>query len=138
MAVPPNMPLLSSPSFLCGFSCLTLPTVSLSNLIPVSHPFDPLVDSQSPGAPIFLQHSPLDRSSLDALCSLCRWESASLAYLTRSTSLASLPSLSSTSVAPSWRWFQNDNKEGINRLLSEEDQAPTVEEEQSQIHKKCL
>jgi len=136
-AVPPNMPLSGSPSFLRGFSRLTLPTASLSNLVPVTRPFDPSVDSQSPGAPIFLQHSPPDRSSLDALRALCRRESVSSAHLTRSTSLASLSSLSSTSAGPSWRRFQNDNKEAIDRLLSEEDRAPTVEEERSRIHKKC-
>ena len=138
-AVPPNMPLWSSPSYLLGLSRATLPTASLSSLIPATRPFDPSDDSQSPGAPIYLQHSPPECSSLDALRSL-RNRSASSARLSGSTSLASLPSLPSlfsTSATPSWWRFQNDNKEGIDRLLSEEDRAPTVEEERSRIHKKC-
>jgi triacylglycerol lipase len=139
-AVPPNMPLWSSPSYLLGLSRVTLPTASLSNLIPATRPFDPSDDSQSPGAPIYLQHSPPERSSLDALRSLRNRRSASSAHLSRSTSLASLPSLPSlflTTATPSWWRFQNDNKEDIDRLLSEEDRAPTVEEERSRIHKKC-
>jgi len=138
--VPPNMPLWSSPSHLLGLSRVTLPTASLSNLIPVTRPFDPSDDSQSPGAPIYLQHSPPERSSLDALRSLRNRQSASSARLSRSTSLASLPSLPSlfsTSATPSWWRFQNDNKEDIDQLLSEEDRAPTVEEERSRIRKKC-
>ena len=43
---------------------------AVSRITPAMHPFDPLVDPQSPGAPIFLQHSPPEHSSLDALCSL--------------------------------------------------------------------
>jgi triacylglycerol lipase len=139
-AVPPNMPLWSSPSSLLGLSRVTLPTASLSNLIPATRPFDPSDDSQSPGAPIYLQQSPPERSSLDALRSLRNRKSASSAHLGRNTSLASLPSLPSlfsTSATPSWWRFQNDNKEDIDRLLSEEDRAPTVEEERSRIHKKC-
>jgi hypothetical protein len=140
-AVPPNMPLWSSPSYLPCLSRVTLPTASLSNLIPATRPFDPSDDSsQSPGAPIYLQHSPPERSSLDALRSLHNRQSASSARLSRSTSLASLPSLPSlfsTSATPSWWRFQNDNKEDIDRLLSEEDRAPTVEEERSRIRKKC-
>ena len=66
-AVPPNMPLWGSLSFLRGLSRVTLPTASLSNLIPPTHPFDPSDDSQSPGATIYLQHSPPERSSLEAL-----------------------------------------------------------------------
>lgn len=140
-AVPPNMPLWSSPSYLVGLSRVTLPTASLSNLIPATRPFDSSDDSQSPGAPIYLQHSPPERSSLDALRSLRNRKSASSARLSRSSSLASLPSLPplfSTSATPSWWRFKNDNKEDIDRLLSEEDRAPTVEEERSRIHKKYL
>ena len=139
-AVPPNMPLWGSPSFLRDLPRVTLPTASLSNLIPATHPLDPSDDSQSPGAPIYLQHSPPERSSLEALRELRNRESASSAHLSRSTSLASLPSLPSlfsTSATPSWWRFQNDNKEDIDRLLSEEDRAPTVEEERSRIHNKC-
>ena len=140
-AVPPNMPLWNSPSPLLGLSRVTLPTASLPNLIPATHPSDPSDDSQSPGAPIYLQRSPPERSSLDALRSLHDRQSASSAGLSRSTSLASSPSLPplfSTSATPSWWRFLNDNKEDIDRLLSEEDRAPTVEEERSRIHKKCV
>lgn len=139
-AVPPNMPLSDSTFFFRGLSRVTLPTTSLSNLIPATRPFDPSDDSQSPGAPIYLQHSPPEHSSLDALRSLRNRQSASSARLSRSTSLASLPTLPtlfSTSATPSWWRVQNDNKEDIDRLLSDEDQAPTVEEERSRIHKKC-
>ena len=139
-AVPPNMPLWGSPYFLRGLSRAPLPTASVSNLIPATHPFDASDDSQFPGAPIYLQHSPPELSSLDALRSLRNRKSASSAHLDRSTSLASLPSLPSlfsTSATPSWWRFQNDNKEDVDRLLSEEDRAPTVEEERSRIHKKC-
>jgi triacylglycerol lipase len=126
------MPLWGSPSFLRGLSRMTLPTASLSNLIPATHPFDPSDDSQSPGAPTYLQYSPPERSSLEALRELRNRKSASSAHLSRSTSPASLPSLLSlfsTPATPSWWWFQNGIKEDIDRLLSEEDRAPTVEEE---------
>ena len=139
-SVPPNMPLWSSPSFLRGLPRVTLPTASVSNFIPATRPHDPSDDFQSPGAPIYLQHSPPERSSLDALRSLHNRKSASSVPHDRSTSLASLPSLPSlfsTSATPSWWRFHNDNKEDIDRLLSEEDRAPTVEEERSRIHKKC-
>ncbi len=136
-AVPPNIPLSRSPSFLRSLSRVTLPTASLSNLIPATRPFDPPDDRQFPGAPIFLQHSPPERSSIEALRSLRNRESASSARLSRSTSHPSLTSLFSTSATPSWWRFQNDNKVNIDRLLSEEDRAPTVEEERSRIHKKC-
>ena len=139
-AVPPPMPLSGSPSLLRSLPRVTLPTASLSNLVPAARPFDPPVDAQRPGAPIFLQNSPPERSSLDFLRSLRDRESGSSARPTRHTPRASLPSpraLFSTSATPSWWWLQNDSKESIDRLLSEEDRGPTVEEEQSQIHKKC-
>jgi len=141
-AVPPPMFLSGSPSLLRTLPRVTLPITSLSNLAPAMRPFDPPVDPQSPGAPIFLQHSPPERSSLDFLRSLRDRGSGSSARPrpTRHTSRASLPYPSapySTSAAPSWWHLQNDNKENIDRLLSEEDRAPTVEEEQSRIHKKC-
>jgi triacylglycerol lipase len=132
------MPLSGSPFFLRGLSRVTLPTASLSNLAPAARPFDSPVDSQSPGAPIFLQHSCPERSSLDSLRSLRDRESGSSARPARKTSRTSSlsPRLFTTSATSSW-WFQNDNKENVDRLLSEEDRAPTVEEEQSRIHKKC-
>jgi triacylglycerol lipase len=140
-AVPP-MFLSGSPSLLRSLPRVTLPIASLSSLAPIMRPFDPPVDPQSPGAPIFLQHSSPERSSLDFLRSLRDRRSGSSARPTRHTSRASLPSPGpsvafSTSAAPSWWQLQNDNKENIDRLLSEEDRAPTVEEEQSRIHKKC-
>ena len=139
-ALPPPMPLSGSPSILRNLPRVTLPITSLSNLAPATRPFDPPVDSQSPGAPIFLQHSPPERSSLDFLRSLRDQGSGLSARPTRHSPRASLPSpraLFSTSATPSWWRLQNDNKENIDRLLSEEDRAPTVEEEQSRIHKKC-
>lgn len=141
-AVPPPMFLSGSPSLLRSLPRVTLPITSLSNLAPAMRPFDPPVDPQSPGAPIFLQHSPPERSSLDFLRSLRDRRSGSSARPTRYTSRASLPSTSSsapfsTSAVPSWWQLQNDNKENIDRLFSEEDRAPTVEEEQSRIHRKC-
>jgi len=139
-AVPPPMPLSGSPSLLRSLPRVTLPTASLSNLAPAASPFDPPVDPHSPGAPIFLQHSPPERSSLDFLRSLRDRGSGSSVRPTRHSPRASLPSpsaLFSTSATPSWWRLQNDNKENIDRLLSEEDRAPTVEEEQSRIHKKC-
>ena len=140
-AVPPAMPLSGSPSLLRSLPRVTLPIASLSNLAPAARPFDPPVDPHSPGAPIFLQHSPPDRSSLDFLRSLRDRGSGSSVRPTRHTPRASLPSSSSalfsTSATPSWWRLQNDNKENIDSLLSEEDRAPTVEEEQSRIHKKC-
>lgn len=139
-AVPPPMPLSGSPYLLRSLPRVTLPIASLSNLAPATRPFDPPFDPQTPGAPIFLQHSPPDRSSLDFLRSLRDRESGSSARPTRHSPRASLPSpraLFSTSATPSWWRLQNDNKENIDSLLSEEDRAPTVEEEQSHIHKKC-
>ena len=140
-AVPP--PMSGSPSILRGLTRVTLPTASLSCPTPAPHPCHPLVDPQSPGAPIFLQHSPPERSSLDALRSLRSQRSGSSARPSRHTSRASLPSLPSpralfsSSATPSWWRFQSDSKEDVDRLLSEEDRGPTVEEEQSRIHKKC-
>jgi triacylglycerol lipase len=139
-AVPPSMPLSGSPSLLRSLPRVTLPIASLSNLVPATRPFHPPVDTQHPGAPIFLQNSPPERSSLDFLRSLRDRESGSSARPTRHTPRASLPSpraLFSTSATPSWWRLQNDSKESIDRLLSEEDRGPTVEEEQSRIHKKC-
>jgi triacylglycerol lipase len=135
-AVPPNMPLSGSPYFLRGLSRVTLPTASLSNLAPAARPFDPPADPQSPGAPIFLQHSPPERSSVDALRSLRNRVSGPSARH-RNSSSPYPRALFTTSATPSWWRFQNDNKENIDRLLSEEDRAPTVEEERSRIHKKC-
>lgn len=137
-AVPPNMPLSDSPYFLRGLSRVTLPTASLSNLAPAARPFDPPADPQSPGAPIFLQHSPPERSSLDALRSLRNRDRVSgSSARPRNTSSPYPRALFTTSATSSWWRFQNDNKENIDRLLSEEDRAPTVEEERSRIHKKC-
>jgi triacylglycerol lipase len=141
-AIPPPMPLSGSPSLLRSLPRVTLPTASLSNLAPAMRPFDLPVDPQFPGAPIFLQHSPPERSSLDFLRSLRDRDRGSSARPTRHTPRASLPSpraLFSTPATPSWLRFQNDDddKENIVRLLSEEDRGPTVEEERSRIHKKC-
>jgi triacylglycerol lipase len=139
-AVPPPMPLSGSPSLLRSLPRVTLPIASLSHLIPAAHPFDPPVDTQHPGAPIFLQNSPPERSSLDFLRSLRDRESGSSARPNRHTPRASLPSpraLFSTSATSSWWRLQDDNKESVDRLLSEEDRGPTVEEEQSRIRKKC-
>jgi triacylglycerol lipase len=133
-AVPPSIPLSDSPFFLRSLARVTLPTASLSTLAPVSLPFDPPEDPNSPGAPIFIQHSPPERLSLDSLRSLRDRFGGSSARLPNHTSRASL---FSPSITPSWWWFQGDNKEDIDRLLSDEDRAPTVEEEQSRIHKKC-
>ena len=138
-AVPPNMPLSGSPYFLRGLSRVTLPTASLSNVTPAACPFDPPADPQSPGAPIFLQHSPPERSSLDALRSLRNRDRVSgSSARPRNTSSPYPRALFTTSATSSWWRFQNDNKENIDRLLSEEDRAPTVEEERSRIHKKCV
>ncbi|KAI0308281.1 Alpha/Beta hydrolase protein [Multifurca ochricompacta] len=134
-------PLLSPPTLpLSVHQRLALPTASISNLAPATRPFDPLEDSQSPGAPIFLQYSPPERSSLDALRSL-RIRSSGPSARLRRTSRASSSSpraFFSTSAASSRWWFQNDNKQRVDPLLSEEDRAPTVEEEQIHIHKKYL
>ncbi|KAI0003758.1 Alpha/Beta hydrolase protein, partial [Russula compacta] len=135
-----------SPPFLRGLTRVTLPTASLSSPTPAAHTCHPSVDPQSPGAPIFLQHSPSERSSLDALRSLRSQRSGSSARPSRRTSRASLPlpslpsprALFSSSATPSWWRSQSDSKEDIDRLLSEEDRGPTVEEEQSRIHKKYL
>jgi hypothetical protein len=140
-AFPLPMPLSGSPSLLRSLPRVTQPIASLSNLVPASRPFGPPVDPQYPGAPIFLQHSPPERSSLDFLRSLRDRESGLSARPTGHTPRASLPSpraLFSTSATPSWwRPLHNDNKENIDRLLSEEDRGPTTEEEQARIHKKC-
>ncbi len=142
-AVPSPIPLSGSPPFLRSLTRVTLPVASLSNPPPAARPFDPPEDPQSPGAPIFLQHSYPDRSSLDTLRSLRDRSNGSSARLAEHTSQrgfasASPPrSLFGISSAPSWRSFHADSKETTDRLLSEEDRAPTVEEEQSRIRKKC-
>ena len=142
-AVPPCAPLSGSPPFLRSLTRVTLPVASLSNPTPAAHPFDPPEDRQSPGAPIFLQHSHPDRSSLETLRSLRDRSNGSSARLANSTSRLGLATASSSrslfgiSSAPTWRSFQTDSKEANDRLLSEEDRAPTVEEEQSRIRKKC-
>ena len=135
-AVPPSTPLSNSPPFLRSLTRVTLPVTSLSNPTPAARPFDPPDDPQSPGAPIFLQHSHPDRTSLDSLRSLRDRSSGSSVRLAKPS--ASTPSfLFGTSSVPSWRSFHTDSKEVNDRLLSEEDRAPTVEEEQRNIRKKC-
>jgi triacylglycerol lipase len=142
-AVPPPTPLSGSPPFIRSLTRVTLPVASLSNPTPAARPFDPPEDPQCPGAPIFLQHSHPDHSSLDTLRSLRDRSSGSSARLAKPTSRlvlasASTPrSLFGISSAPTWRSFQNDSKEANDRLLSEEDRAPTVEEEQNRIRQKC-
>ena len=137
-AVSPSIPLSGSPSFLRNLTRVTLPTASLSSLKPPACAFNLPEDPDSPGAPVLLQQSPPQRSSLDSLRSLRDRNSGSSARPSRHSSRASSPrALFSTSATPSWWWFQNDNKENIDSLLSEEDRAPTIEEEQSRIHKKC-
>ncbi|KAH9065676.1 Alpha/Beta hydrolase protein [Lactarius vividus] len=140
-AVPSPIPLSGSPPFLRSLTRVTLPVASLSYPQPAARPFDPPEDTQSPGAPIFLQHSHPDRSSLDTLRSLRDRSSGSSARLANQRGFASTSaprSLFGTSSAPPWRSFLADNKETTDRLLSEEDRAPTVEEEQSRIRKKYL
>jgi triacylglycerol lipase len=142
-AVPPSTSLSGSPPFLRSFTRVTLPVASLSNPTPAARPFDPPDDPQTPGAPIFLHHSHLERSSLDSLRSLHDRSSGSSARLANPTSRLGFPSTSTprflfgTASAPPWRSFQTDSKEVNDRLLSEEDRAPTVEEEQRNIRKKC-
>lgn len=142
-AVPPSTSLSSSPPFLRSLTRVPLPVASLSNPTHAARPFDPTGDPQSPGAPIFLQHSYSDRSSLDSLRSLHDRSSGSSARLATPTSRLGFPSASTprflfgTASAPPWRSFQTDSKEANDRLLSEEDRAPTVEEEQRHIRKKC-
>ncbi|KAN0124638.1 Alpha/Beta hydrolase fold [Lactarius tabidus] len=127
-----------------SFTRVTLPVASLSNPTPAARPFDPPDDPQTPGAPIFLHHSHLERSSLDSLRSLHDRSSGSSARLANPTSRLGFPSTSTprflfgTASAPPWRSFQTDSKEVNDRLLSEEDRAPTVEEEQRNIRKKYL
>ena len=142
-AVPPPTPRSSSPPFLRSLTRVTLPVASLSHPTPAARPFDPPDDPQSPGAPIFLQHSYSDRSSLEALRSLRDRSSGSSDRLVKPTSRLGFPSASAPSFlfgsasASPWRSFQTDSKEANDRLLSEEDRAPTVEEEQRHIRKKC-
>ena len=142
-AVPPSTSLSGSPPFLRSLTRVTLPVASLSNPTPAACPFDPPDDPQSPGAPIFLQHSHSDRTSLESLRSLHDRSAASSARLGKPTSRLGFPSTSTprflfgTASAPPWRSFQTDRKEANDRLLSEEDRAPTVEEEQRHIRKKC-
>lgn len=139
-AVPPSTSLSGSPPFLRSLTRVTLPVASLSNPTFAARPFDPHEDPQSPGAPIFLQHSPPERSSLDTLRSLRDRSSGSSARLATPESRLGLASTSTPRSlfgiysAPTWRSF---SKEANDRLLSEEDRAPTVEEEQSRIRKKC-
>ncbi|KAI0275147.1 Alpha/Beta hydrolase protein [Gloeopeniophorella convolvens] len=131
-----------SPSFLRSLTRTTLPTASVSNFLPAARPFDIPEDSQSPGAPIFLQTSPPEHSSLDTLRSLRDRASTSSVrspgQSVRRQSSSSRRALFSTSSTSSRWWFQNDNKENVDRLLGEEDRAPTVEEEQAHIQKKYL
>lgn len=140
-AVPPPVSLSGSPPLLRRLTRVTLPIASLSNPTPAARPFDPPDDSQFPGAPIFLHP---DRSSLDTLRSLRDRSNNSSARLANHTSQRGFASATSQgflfgiSSAPSWRPFQSDSKEATDRLLSEEDRAPTVEEEQSRIRKKYL
>ncbi|KAI9461182.1 Alpha/Beta hydrolase protein [Russula earlei] len=140
-AVPPPMPLSGSRSFLRNLPRVTLPSASLSIPAPAVRPFNPPVDTQSPGAPIFLQHSPPERSSLDALRSLRDRVGGSSARPTRRHAQASFYSpkaFFSTSATPNWWRIPNDNKENIDALLSDEDRAASVEEERSRIRKKYL
>jgi len=143
-AIPPSIHLSGSPPLLRSLTRVTLPIASLSNPAPAARPFDLPEDPQSPGAPIFLQHSHPDRSSLDTLRSLRDRSNGSSARLANDpsrrgfASVSSSRSLFATPSVPSWWSYQPGSKGITDRLLSEEDRGPTIEEEQSRIHKKCL
>ncbi|KAI0066489.1 alpha/beta-hydrolase [Artomyces pyxidatus] len=139
-SIPPSFLPHRSPPFLQNLTRSTLPTASLSNLPFSPRPYDPPIDTQAPGTPIVVQHSPPERSSIDALRSL---RDRAITYFPSTTPTPpprGPPSHSasfSTSSALSW-WFQSENKEHVDELLGEEDRAGTAEEEASKIHKKYL
>ncbi|KIK70795.1 hypothetical protein GYMLUDRAFT_210269 [Collybiopsis luxurians FD-317 M1] len=131
-----------NPPFLDNLTRSTLPTASLSPPAIVSS------DSGSPTSPTFrtrssaqsnddldspkisLNQSPPSRSSLDSLRNVSQQVRRSH---TRSASAALPPSnLESNNF---WWWFSG-NKENVDTLLSEDDRAATVQEEQANIRKK--
>jgi len=49
---------------------------------------------------------------------------------------AVMPDQSATPV--NWWWFQSENKDNVDTLLTEDDRADTVQQEQDNIRNKCL
>jgi len=106
------------PPFLDNLTRSTLPTASVTPQY--SQNFSPLRDSPQ-GT---LSHSPPGGSSIEWLRSVRRNINTSSA-----SRLSPSPTLG-------W-WFQSENKESVDALLSEDDRSDTVEQEQENIRRKC-
>jgi hypothetical protein len=142
------------PPFLDNLTRSTLPTASLSQR-PTSfygNRHSKSIEEILPESPpIVLSHSPPTRSSVDTLRKFSfqanedpspsqssgpswRWL-PDIVGSNEESSLVSEPESERTGLSK-W-WFQGNNKETADSLLSKEDRAATAEEEQGRIRRKC-
>ncbi|KAF5385430.1 hypothetical protein D9757_005440 [Collybiopsis confluens] len=130
-----------NPPFLNELARAALPTASLSPPATVSPTFRARSSAQSnqdlDSPQISLYHSisqssPPSKSSLDSLRSVSQRDLSLRRYHTKSTSTLSFSESDSNS---SWWWFSS-NKENVDHLLSDDDRAASVREEQDHIRKK--
>lgn len=120
------------PPFLDNLTRSTLPTASLSPPdVSAQNYFPPSPQDSSASVldfpPILLTHS--KRSSLDTLRSVSQRD-----HTRKLTTSSEAPPAASSG----WWWFQSNNKENVDTLLHEDDRADTVEEEQDNIHNRCM
>lgn len=162
-SVPPHF-LARSPTYLRTLTRSTLPTSSISHLPSSAYRTDqPPSSSSGSGLPdniLTVDHSPPTRSSLDSLRSLRqrdrdrdlnthvheppirRRQSKSKSPSSRSQSQSvDIREFTTTAANSAWKWWAGDQKEQKEQndrlLLNEQDQAPTAEEEQAKMQRKC-
>ncbi|KAF9076095.1 Alpha/Beta hydrolase protein [Rhodocollybia butyracea] len=124
---------LRNPLFFDGLTRSTLPTSSLSPPASISaiQAYSSAHSHTSIDSPtIQVDNSLPSRTSLDSLSHVSQRDLFRRSSHSRSAS--TLDSESNTS----WWWFQSGNKDNVDTLLSEEDRADTVGDEQNKIRKK--
>jgi len=131
--------ILRPPPFLDNLSRSTLPTSSLSPPHTVSTPLHPPLNQNTfidplESPPIVLNQSPPTLSSLDTLRSVSVRDHDRSMHTTATQAV--MPDQSATPV--NWWWFQSENKDNVDTLLTEDDRADTVQQEQDNIRNKCL
>lgn len=130
------------PPFLDNLTRSTLPTSSLSPPLSASsqyyHPPPSIPSDLLHSPPIVLTHSPPTLSSLDTLRSVSSRNHIRSMSTSSVTSTATVTDTTGNSTTASWWWFQNDNKENVDTLLTEDDRAETIQEQQQNLHNKCL
>ncbi|KAJ3721594.1 Alpha/Beta hydrolase protein [Lentinula raphanica] len=144
----PHFSLPRHPPFFDNLTRSTLPTASLSpeaittslNSTPPPSPTSRIRSEDSFNDPPRIKHnrSSPSRSSLDSLRSVSQRDITLRQSHRRaaSTAVTIFPSSSESDSNASWWWFQSGNKDNVDSLLSEEDRAATVREEQDNIRKK--